>query len=238
MHKRSGEKRGDSLIEVMFSVGVFALVAVGSVGIMNQGLYTAQNSLEITMARNEIDAQAEALRFIHAAYTAEKNANITPANNNYSGLWENIIRKSGTRSDAPFELADYSDISKCADADKRYSYVINYHQLGATNPGGAYFTTHLDPTPTHPRLMFSDMNDDTTTLDADSTSLTLSSAQGIWVTTVREGGNNNNDKKLENIEYFDFYIRTCWDRLGGGTPNTISTVIRLYNPDYKAPGSS
>ena len=56
---------GDTLIEVMFSVTVFALVIVVSINLMNGGINTAQKTLEVTMTRNEIDAQAEAIRFIH-----------------------------------------------------------------------------------------------------------------------------------------------------------------------------
>lgn len=63
-------QKGDTLIEVLFAVTVFSLVAVGSLSIMNQGTATAQSSLEITLVRQEIDAQAEALRFIHDSYIA------------------------------------------------------------------------------------------------------------------------------------------------------------------------
>ena len=61
---------GDSLIEVLLGITVFSAVSVGGIAIMNSGLNQAQRSLEITMARNEIDAQAEALRFIHNNYIA------------------------------------------------------------------------------------------------------------------------------------------------------------------------
>ncbi len=64
-------RRGDTLIEVMFAVGIFGLAAVGTISLMNRGLATAQSTLESTMARQEVDAQAEALRFIHDAYLSE-----------------------------------------------------------------------------------------------------------------------------------------------------------------------
>ena len=78
--------KGDSLIEVMFSVGIFGMVAVGAIQIMNRGLYTAQGSLESTMARQEIDAQAEALRFVHEGYISRKKSFDNP----YKALWEEI----------------------------------------------------------------------------------------------------------------------------------------------------
>ncbi|MCQ2568836.1 MAG: hypothetical protein MJ155_00935, partial [Candidatus Saccharibacteria bacterium] len=63
-------KHGDTIIEVVFAFMVFATVSVASIGIMNSGLNQAQRSLEVTMARNEIDAQAEAIRFIHNNFSA------------------------------------------------------------------------------------------------------------------------------------------------------------------------
>jgi prepilin-type N-terminal cleavage/methylation domain-containing protein len=63
-------QKGDTLIEVLFAVTVFSLVAVGSLSIMNQGTTVAQRSLETTLVRQEIDAQAETLRFVHDSYIA------------------------------------------------------------------------------------------------------------------------------------------------------------------------
>ena len=58
-------EQGDTIVEVLFAVVVFALVAVGSMSIMNQGTATAERSLEITLVRQQMDAQAEAIRYIH-----------------------------------------------------------------------------------------------------------------------------------------------------------------------------
>lgn len=65
--------KGDTLVEVLFAVTIFSLVAIGSISIMNQGTMTAQRSLEITLVRSEMDAQAEALRFIHDSHIAAPN---------------------------------------------------------------------------------------------------------------------------------------------------------------------
>ena len=88
-------KRGDTLIEVMFAVAIFGMAAIGTIALMNRGLASTQNSLETTMARQEIDAQAEALRFLHSAYISEpKKANPTPIDqvcanpSSYRDLWK------------------------------------------------------------------------------------------------------------------------------------------------------
>ena len=85
--------RGDTLIEVMFAVAVFGLAAVGAIALMNTGLASVQNSLETTMARQEIDAQAEALRFIHDAYLTEPDTKDADSNstNNFRNLWKTIV---------------------------------------------------------------------------------------------------------------------------------------------------
>lgn len=68
---RSAEKRGDTLIEVMFAIAIFAAVAIISIAMMNLGVANAERSLELSTARNELNAQAEAIRFIHSSYTSE-----------------------------------------------------------------------------------------------------------------------------------------------------------------------
>ncbi|MBC7868848.1 hypothetical protein H7X69_01550 [Candidatus Saccharibacteria bacterium] len=88
---------GDTLIEVLFAVTVFSLVAVGSLSIMNQGTATAQRSLEITLVRQEIDGQAEALRFIHDSYIA---AYPNVVSGEVSGEWSKIIAKSIAQASA------------------------------------------------------------------------------------------------------------------------------------------
>ncbi|MBQ3309088.1 hypothetical protein IJG78_00230 [Candidatus Saccharibacteria bacterium] len=85
-------KKGDTLVEVAFAIAVFALVSIISVTVMNAGLNTAQASLEVTMARNEMDAQAEAIRFIHNAFTLEREEVVE--NQQYRELWYKLSRDS------------------------------------------------------------------------------------------------------------------------------------------------
>lgn len=71
-------RRGDTIIEVILAVTIFSLVAVGALTIINSGLSMAQRSLEITLVRQQIDSQAEMLRFI---------------NQNNPDLWQQILSK-------------------------------------------------------------------------------------------------------------------------------------------------
>lgn len=63
-------QRGDTIIEVLLAITVFSLVSVGAMTIMNQGTNAAQRALEITHVRQQIDAQAEALRALQQSAAA------------------------------------------------------------------------------------------------------------------------------------------------------------------------
>ena len=57
--------RGDTLVEVLLGVTIFSLVAVIALETMNRGMAIAQYSLETTLVRQQVDAQAEMLRYTH-----------------------------------------------------------------------------------------------------------------------------------------------------------------------------
>ena len=110
-------KRGDTVIEVMFALSVFCLVAVISIAMMNLGVAQAENALEIVVTRNELNAQAEALRFIHSSFISEKTlptySELTPTQRadgekyqQYADLWHEIVRNAI----APNEAAEITDL--------------------------------------------------------------------------------------------------------------------------------
>ena len=57
--------KGDTIIEVMFSIVIFSLVVVSSITIMNKGSAMAQRSLEISLVRQQIDAQLSMIEYAH-----------------------------------------------------------------------------------------------------------------------------------------------------------------------------
>lgn len=233
--------KGDTLVEVMFAVGIFGAVAIGAIGIMNRGLYDAQKALEITMARQEIDAQAEALRFIHEAYISEQN--LRTSDQVYTKVWKSL--RDLTPSQASNLFTGYNG-QDCNRQNTSNSFIINIRRLnpngiaaaGSSPKGSAgtkvIVTSPTSQTPTYPRLLYSYSEDADPLSDAytsstgtlitkANTSTTLTAAQGIWVAKVGSA----------NSEFFDFYIRTCWFSPGSATANTVSTVVRLFNPDYR-----
>lgn len=242
MGKRVGWKIGDTLIEVMFAIGIFSLVAISVVAVMNGGTSNVQTALETTMARNTIDEQAEALRFIHSSYTAEKSAGVS--NGEYTKLWKSIVGRAKSGIEITDDLTQFSPAT-CAELyDKgnensiysQNAFVINTQRLGS-NPNNALEKAQADTLPfqatsLYPRLIF---GGETTTLAGGSLSDVLTSAEGIYVVAVYDPGSVivEEDGTTKGGTYYDFYIRSCWYGLGAKAPSTISTVIRLYDPDMR-----
>ena len=83
-------KKGDTLVEVTIAIGIFSLIAISVASVMNSSSSGAQLSLETTLAREEIDTQAEAIRFIHNAYTTHKETSDNAQS--LTSLWKNNNR--------------------------------------------------------------------------------------------------------------------------------------------------
>jgi len=269
-HARRGglnrTRRGDTLIEVAFSVAVFGFISALSIGIMNRNLNFIQSTLEITMARNEIDSQAEAIRFIHNAYTVEREmSNQGSDTRPYQKLWFLLSRGTATSSLAseaskglannPAKISDYKNLNcsayyQTSGSDSIFSdhaFVINTRKIDPNSPNSTIVRadTRFREGGLYPRIIFksntSTLSDNTNSSDSDATNIT--SVENIWVvaardvTTVPETEYNSgaiSDSDLEKYvaQYFDFHIRTCWYSPGRNTPVMISTIIRLYNPEY------
>ena len=86
-------KRGDTIIEVTFAITIFALVSVLTVSLMNAGLATAQGSLELSTTRAEMNAQAEAIRFIHNSFLSERE--LVTDKQQYRDLWVALTQDTG-----------------------------------------------------------------------------------------------------------------------------------------------
>ena len=221
---RVQSKRGDTLIEVILAVGIFSMVAVAVLAVMNGGASSAQLSLEATLAREEVDTQAEALRFVHSSYIAEK---ISSTNGKYTTLWNAIVGKASSDSGANAEFSPAECASLYGDTgESKNGFIINTRGLGAidtmTDTSGIVEPKEkLIQTTTYPRLVYDDYND---TLVNNGESTNLVNAEGIYIVAVKgenEGG---------SLKYYDFYIRTCWYGSGESAASTIYTLVRLSDP--------
>ncbi len=218
-------KRGDTLVEVMLAVGIFSLVAISIVAVMSGSTSSAQTSLEATLAREEIDTQAEALRFIHSSYIADSKNSETESPYKYKEIWDAI--KSGAIKpgslDSNYPPTECKAIYEDDYLENQNAFVINYRNLKddkAYVSSSAGSTTGLfGAASTYPRIVY---ESDTELINDNG--LNINSVEGIYVTAVK--GNDSDDP-----DFYDFYIRTCWYGSGERTASTISTVIRLINPE-------
>ena len=87
-------RRGDTMIEVLFATVVFALVAILTIALMNNGLSSAISSIELTNARNLINAEAESLRFVH---------NAVATSGTYKNLWGSLVANA---TEEPYSVDD------------------------------------------------------------------------------------------------------------------------------------
>ena len=58
-------QRGDTIIEMVMAFAIFAIAAIGTLTVLNKGVATTQRNLEITLVREQIDSQAEMIRYAH-----------------------------------------------------------------------------------------------------------------------------------------------------------------------------
>lgn len=237
-------KKGDTLIEVTIAIGIFSMIAVAIVAVMSNGSAGAQTALETTLAREEIDTQAEALRFIHSAYTINTS---TAESNKYAALWnkitENAVNISGSTEEIQKSVLQYMP-TQCSELYEPVgpsyfsnAFVINTKELGTfgANTVDTVYRTPSNITfsqaATYPRLVYSQDNQDSL---VGNTGGALSRVEGIFVVAVKDSDTTTvfNEKGNDKAStFYDFFIRTCWYGSNAEEPSTISTVIRLYAPN-------
>ena len=147
MHK----KFGDTLVEVALAIGIFSLVAIVIVSVISASTSGAQNAIEVTITREDLDSQAEALRFIHNAYLserelAENKSNDSPLYREYAPLWQKLSR---TDAKAKFSgLANFpDDISQFTSVDCREYYEKEEGDIHLISKDKAFVinTRNIDP---------------------------------------------------------------------------------------------
>lgn len=62
--------RGDTVVELMLAFAIFSLAAVTTIAILNQGVSIAQRSMEKSLVRQQVDSQAEIVRYIRSTNDA------------------------------------------------------------------------------------------------------------------------------------------------------------------------
>jgi type II secretory pathway pseudopilin PulG len=208
---RMRRQAGDTLIEVLFAVTVFSFVVVSTLGIMNQGTAASQRSLEITLVRQQIDAQAETLRFMHDSYVSVYQSgltfNVTDATTSPAEEWYKMSTSGLTATAA----SPFGGSTIVCPQPPEGSFIIDTRNVRFVDGSSAT----LQPSITHAQLEYG--NNDA-----------FVASGGLWVEPIRSAVSS--DPNQANIGYIDFHIRACWEGSGLGTPMTTGTIVRLYEP--------
>lgn len=198
-------KRGDTLIEVLFAIATFSLVAVGGIAIMNKGTAASQRALEITLVRNEINSQAETLRFINASYISAYKKGISSYGSDTPAEEWNTIRNNTVTMSSSFSAENMS----CPQRPDG-SFILNSKKAKFVSPSSGVYSQ----ADTYSMI----------TYDGEE----LTNAKGIWIEAVKS--KTSIDSNQNNAAYIDFYINACWFSSGQSEPVTLGTIVRLYEP--------
>jgi type II secretory pathway pseudopilin PulG len=223
-------KRGDTIIEVIFAITVFSMVSVLTLALMNRGLATTTASLQLTLARQEMDAQAEALRFIHSG--AESEVNMAPSEQKYTDLW-NAVTANTIISNSATNFADLANGTECVmPASRRFA--LNTREIDPDNVFGTQTargtvitnTNMFFETSVFPRIVYRtetsnapESGTDTNILGNRDTNR-VQRVEGIWVEAVRS-------TTATAFPVVDFHIRACWNSPGQVVVTTLGTIVRV-----------
>lgn len=246
MRNRLGVKFGDTLIEVTLAIGIFSLIAVGVVSVVSGSTSRAQVALEQTLAREEIDSQAEALRFIQSSYVNSKTFSEDPDNSDYTDIWHTITAHAKTKMQVTDDILKFQP-STCAEIyegnnlSNQGAFILNTRRLSSLNTEDVVIFAKdskvFYESPTYPHIIYGASADDDPLLEGDmDADSSMTRAEGIYIVAVKDPDSTNivngDDSTIsKTAAYYDFYIRACWYRPGAEQPTTISTVMRLYDPD-------
>jgi type II secretory pathway pseudopilin PulG len=196
-------QRGDTIIEVMLAFVVFGVLSISAIAVMNRGVAGAQDSLETTLVRQEMDAQAETLRFLHQAYLD------SPTGAGSAARFASIMTTKLVQNDAS-GFGDPSCVNAIPNGGGR-TFILN------PSNGGVQGVAAISPASVAGATPYAEV-----TYNPDGT---FRRAYGLWIEAV-EGG----DVDPGQPKFIDFHIRACWYSASNEMPRTLGTVVRLYVP--------
>ena len=208
----------------MFAVAIFGAVAIVAIQIMNRGTVTAQAAIEAQQARNEMDAQVAAIKFIHDGFLAERG--YPEGVRQFETLWDELTRPGTTRTSAPLlhPADDSCEFTINDPAASAGAFIINTRALqpNATNIIRRPNNTTFNVPAIYPRIVY---NAPAANLTESAIYDQVTSVEGIQVFAV-ESSKKINGKP----EYYDFHVRACWRAAGQTVDSKLSTITRTLNP--------
>jgi type II secretory pathway pseudopilin PulG len=222
VNKKQKMKRGDTIIEVIFAITVFSMVSVLTLALMNRGLATTTASLQLTLARQEMDAQAEAIRFIHSG--AETEVNMPSSEQHYTKLW-NAVRGSDMIMTSATPFSEMANQAECSMPTSR-RFALNTRNINPDNVNATIITNtdRFSEADIFPRVVYTANNltpeagTDTNVLANRNVNQVLK-IEGLWIEAVHS--------TATTFPAVDFHIRACWHSPGQSVVTTLGTIVRL-----------
>lgn len=199
---RIRRQTGDTIIEVLLAITIFSLIAVGALLLMQKGSAMAQRSLEVTLVRQQIDAQADLIRLAHHAHVSDSTNAAGPGR-----VWRDITAAAQTSG----SLASLDNPASCP-TNVPGSFVVAKASSAADG-----LTLHRFAT-ARPATVYSRVNVTETGI--------ANPAEGLWVQAVRIPPRGS----ATAVDAYDVYVRACWSSVGLNRPMTLGTIVRLYEP--------
>lgn len=244
-------RRGDTLVEVALAFSAFSLVSMVILSMMNSGTQRLESAIETTMARNEVDSQAEAIRFIHNSYLSEREYIHLAGNNQqkYFDIWDRLKSFAVKPSAVPVQgltptghtcNSFYNGSTDSISASGRKPFIMNTRKINPSRPNDSILSpteASFTITPTYPRVIYSNGSaENTDTEFYEPTAFTqLQSAEGIWITAYQSEATvtsyASDGVRHTYPQFYDFHIYACWTSPNNDISATIGTIIRLYNPE-------
>lgn len=177
---------------------------------MNQGTAAAQRALEITLVRQQMDGQAQAIRYIHKAYVAAyQKDGVAPAG--IAAEWVKMTNKTtGKGATGASDFGATSGTACPATIPGEKPFLVNAHTATLWTGVPAMNAPSGGSLPPYAQVIY---NNDSS----------INSAYGIWVEAVPS-------TNPDGPGFVDFHIRACWDSAGSSNPMTLGTIVRLYEP--------
>lgn len=204
-HLRTKAQRGDTLIEVLFAITVLSLAVVMSLSIMNQGTSASLRSLQITLVRQEIDSQAEALRFLNSAYVATYTTGYAPSASDTSPAAEYYRIIQDIKARGATSVSAFGSTGTTCNKAPSGSFIMNARAAKYIKNAA-----QLVDASSYAQVVY-------------NTDGTLNTSQGVWIEAIRS-------TPKSGTSYTDFHIRACWGGPGTDIPMNLGTIVRLYDP--------
>ncbi len=208
-------KKGDTIVEVLFSVAIFGLVAIIVLSIMNRGLVTAQAALEVDSVRNQMNSQAEMIRLMSSA------SKIRTHNQSFDKNYylENFLVPT-SQDIQPFEdMVDNNN--NCVIPNN--SFVVDVRK------GYVYDRSHITQAGVFSQLIYGHGQDS----NKIENNKNFIRSEGLWVQGRRVTGEHDNANANtygnDDFNAIDFHIRACWVGPSSSRPITLATIVRVYD---------